>query len=206
MSASDPFWRTLLDRRSVRRYTGQPVPRGLLERLLTAAIWAPNAHNRQPWRFAVVAQAEAQHRLAAAMAERWERDLLADGADPALAGRRAAISRQRISGAGAVVLGCLTMTEMDHYPDPQRQRLEELMAAQSLALALGNLLLAAHHEGLAGCWMCAPLFVPDLVRETLELPPDWEPQALITLGYPAGYPAETRTSARRPLSDVVLWR
>ena len=65
------------------------------------------------------------------------------------------------------------------------QRLEWLMAAQSTALALGNLLLAAHHEGLAACWMCAPLFAPDIVRDVLDLPADWEPQALITLGYPA---------------------
>jgi F420 biosynthesis protein FbiB-like protein len=202
MSASDPFWRTVFDRRSVRRYSDQPVPRALLERLLTAAIWAPNAHNRQPWRFAVVTQVETQRRLAEAMADRWQHDLLADGADPVFAGRRAAISRQRIGEAGAVVLGCLTMTVMDHYPDRERQRLEGLMAAQSLALALGQLLLAAHHEGLAGCWMCAPLFVPELVRQTLDLPPDWEPQALITLGYPA----ETRTSARLPLDDVVIWR
>ncbi|MEZ4580208.1 MAG: nitroreductase family protein [Caldilineaceae bacterium] len=43
-----------------------------------------------------------------------------------------------------------------------------------------NLLLAAHAHGLGACWMCAPLFVPDLVRTVLDLPPAWEPQALIT--------------------------
>lgn len=199
---ADPFWQTLLDRRSIRRYTDQPIPRDLIERLLFAAIWAPNAHNRQPWRFAVVTQAETQQRLAEAMAQRWEKDLLADGADPAYTQRRAAISRARITSAGALVLGCLTMSEMDRYPDPERQRLEWLMAAQSLALALGNLLLASHHERLAACWMCAPLFAPDLVRSTLDLPADWEPQALVTLGYAA----ETRIQTRRPLSEVVCWR
>jgi hypothetical protein len=33
--------------------------------------------------------------------------------------------------------------------------------------------------------MCAPLFAPDVVREALDLPRDWEAQALITVGYPA---------------------
>ena len=126
----------------------------------------------------------------------------ADGVEPALARRRADISRARISSAGALVLGCLTMAEMDRYPDPERRRQEWLLAAQSTALALGQLLLAAQHEGLAACWMCAPLFAPDLVRQALDLPADWEPQALITLGYPA----ETRTSTRRPLEEVVVWR
>lgn len=199
---SDPFWRTILDRRSIRRTSAAPVPRALLDRLLIAAVWAPNAHNRQPWRFAVVTERDRQRQLAERMAEKWEQDLLAGGADAAMAARRAAISRTRIGGAGALVVGCLTMVEMDNYPDPHRQQLEWLMAAQSLALALGNLQLAAHHEGLAACWMCAPLFAPDLVRETLDLPADWQPQALITLGYAA----ETREKTRRPLEEVVLWR
>lgn len=41
-------------RRSVRDYTDQPVPEGLLERVLDAARWAPSGGNSQPWRFVVV--------------------------------------------------------------------------------------------------------------------------------------------------------
>ena len=33
-------------RRSIRRYTAEPVPRDVLQKLLDAAIWAPSAHNR----------------------------------------------------------------------------------------------------------------------------------------------------------------
>lgn len=199
---ADPFYQILRGRRSIRRYTGQPVPRPVLERLLAAAVWAPNAHNRQPWRFVVVTNRATQRRLAERLAKRWEQELLAGGVDPAAVRRRVAISRARIGGAGALVLGCLTMVEMDHHADAQRQQLEWLMAAQSTALALGNLQLAAHHEGLGACWMCAPLFAPDVVRSVLELPEAWEPQALITLGYPA----ETREKDRRPLQEVVVWR
>lgn len=198
----DDFWQTLLGRRSVRRYAATPVPRSLLEQLLTAAIWAPNAHNRQPWRFAVTHDRGQQQRLAKVMAAYWEAALAADGVDVETIARRTALSYERISGAGALVVGCLTMAEMDTYPDAGRQQLEWLMAAQSTTLALGNLLLAAHHEGLGACWMCAPLFAPDRVREAFDLPADWEPQALITLGYPA----ETRTKERRPLAEVVAWR
>jgi coenzyme F420-0:L-glutamate ligase/coenzyme F420-1:gamma-L-glutamate ligase len=76
------------------------------------------------------------------------------------------------------------------------------MAVQSVALACQNLLLTAHVYGLSACWMCAPLFVPQLVRSTLDLPPAWEPQALITIGYPA----ETRKSRREPVDSRVVWR
>jgi coenzyme F420-0:L-glutamate ligase / coenzyme F420-1:gamma-L-glutamate ligase len=73
---------------------------------------------------------------------------------------------------------------------------------QSVAMAGQNLLLAAHDAGLGACWMCGPLFCPDVVRQVLALPDDWQPQGLITLGYPA----QTRTRTRRPVEESVLWR
>jgi nitroreductase len=42
------------ERRSIRKYTDQPVPKELLETLLDAARWAPTASNQQRWRFLVV--------------------------------------------------------------------------------------------------------------------------------------------------------
>jgi nitroreductase len=44
----------VLSRRSIRRYTEQPVDDALVERLLRAAMAAPSAGNQQPWRFVVI--------------------------------------------------------------------------------------------------------------------------------------------------------
>jgi nitroreductase len=41
-------------RRSVRSYTGDPIPRENLEKIVDAARLAPSGHNRQPWEFIVV--------------------------------------------------------------------------------------------------------------------------------------------------------
>lgn len=41
-------------RRAVRSYTDQPVPTGVLERVLSAASWSPSGSNLQPWRVYVV--------------------------------------------------------------------------------------------------------------------------------------------------------
>ncbi|MBL8056904.1 MAG: nitroreductase family protein [Anaerolineales bacterium] len=191
---------TVRTRRSIRRYTDQPVPAEALARLLEAARWAPSAHNRQPWRFAVLREAGAKARLAERMGARLRADRLADG-DPAEAVERdVARSHSRITTAPVVVAACLSMAEMDAYPDRRRKKAEYIMAVQSTALALQNLLLAAHAEGLGACWLCAPLFCAEAVGAALGLPADWEPQALITLGYPAdsGKPA-----VRKPLAEVV---
>ncbi|MCL4237856.1 MAG: nitroreductase family protein [Anaerolineae bacterium] len=188
-------------RRSVRRYSERPVSQTALGRLFEAARWAPSAHNRQPWRFAALVEPEPRLRLAEAMGARFRRDLLADGLAPDEVERQVARSVARIGGAPAVIVVFLSMADMNRYPDVRRQSLEREMAAQSVALAVQNMLLMAHAQGLGMCWMCAPLFCPDVVRETLGLPPDWEAQALLTVGYPA----EARSKDRAPLEAKVRW-
>ena len=188
-------------RRSIRRYTDESVPAELVERLLTAATWAPSAHNRQPWRFAILEDGATKARLATAMGERLRHDLAADGLDSAAIERDAGRAYARISGAPLLILLCLTPADMDDYPDARRRDHEMTMAVQSAAMAGQNLLLTAHALGLGACWLCAPLFCPDVVVETLALPPDWQPQGLIT----AGYPAETKIKTRAPLGTRV-WR
>ncbi len=189
-------------RRSIRRYTQDAVPADVIEQLLTAATWAPSAHNRQPWRFVVIADERTRHRLAAAMGDQLRRDLAADGRSPEFIERDAGRSFARLTGAPLLILVNLTMADMDIYPDERRARNEAIMAAQSTAMAGQNLLLAAHALGLGACWVCAPLFCPAVVRETLDLPAGWQPQGLITLGYPA----EEKQKTRHSLESRVLYR
>ena len=41
-------------RRSVRAYTDESVSKEQIEAVLEAGVWAPTAHNRQPWKFRVI--------------------------------------------------------------------------------------------------------------------------------------------------------
>lgn len=191
-------------RQMIRRYTDQPVSDETIGQLLDAATRAPSPHNRQPWRFVVI-RGEARTRLAQAMGSRLREDLARDGVAPDVIEKDVARSYQRITSAPALVLACLSMEDMDVYPDLRRSEAERWMAGQAVAAAIQNMLLAATDLGLGACWMCAPLFCPDKVAATLQLPADWTPQALITLGYPApGEPAKRR--ARRGIDSVTLWR
>jgi coenzyme F420-0:L-glutamate ligase/coenzyme F420-1:gamma-L-glutamate ligase len=193
---------TIVSRRSIRRYQQISVARSVIEQLLNTAIWAPSAHNRQPWRFAVSDSKDKIEELARAMGARLRSDLERDNAPADLIEKDTARSYARITGSPVVVALCLSMVDMDRYTDERRNLNEYVMAAQSTAMAGQNLLLAAQEAGLGACWMCAPLFCPDVVRDVLDLPEDWQPQALITLGYPA----EAREKTRRPLETSVLWR
>lgn len=198
----NPVLDAIHTRRSIRRYLDQPLPPDLIERLLAAAIWAPSAHNRQPWRFVAITSTEAKHGLAGSMGARLRADLTADSVSPEAIERDTMRSYQRLTAAPAIIVLCLSMAGMDTYPDERRQRKEQIMAVQSVSMAGQNILLAAHALGLGACWLCAPLFCPDVVRAELRLPPDWQPQGLITVGYPS----EAKQKERRPLAGSVLYR
>lgn len=188
-------------RRSIRLYLNVPVPDEVLHRILEAARWGPSAHNRQPWRFAVVRDPMRRAGLAEAMGARLRADLAADGVDETQIDRQVTRSYQRIAGAPVVVVLFVSMVDMDQYPDAHRHHAEYIMAVQSVALAAQNMLLTAHAEEVGACWMCAPLFCPEVVRDELGLPPDWEAQGLITLGYAA----EQRERDRAPIETKTRW-
>lgn len=175
-------------RRSVRHFRSQEVPPAVLDEILLAALSAPSAHNRQPWRFTVVQSEPRKARLAEMMGIELRRDLQGDGLAPAEITARLTRSRERILQAPALIVLCLDPADLDHYPDHVRAQAEHLMAVQSVAMAGSTLMLAAHACGLGSVWICAPLFAPQAVLHALDLPPTWQPQGMLLIGYPAQLP------------------
>lgn len=200
-----PGYRAIADaisgRRSIRRYRADPVADDLIDELLTVAITAPSAHNRQPWRFRVVRSNKEKIALATAMGAQLRRDRAADGDATQLIEDDAARSYARITSAPVIIVMCLSLEDMDRYPDARRNQAEYLMAVQSVAMAGQNLQLAAAAAGLGACWVCAPLFCPAVVSTTLDLPDVWQPQGMITLGYPA---SAGKPFKRQPIDTLCL--
>ena len=192
----------LRGRRTIRYYRSGLPPAVVLDRIFTSVAAAPSAHNRQPWRYGVVTDPGNKARLAEVMSARLAADRRHDGDDEVTIRQDVDRSIDRITGAPLLIVVAVSLEEMDTYPDESRKRAEYLMAVQSTAMATQNLLLAAHAEGLGACWMCAPLFCPSEVRHALQLPGDWLPQGLITLGYPA---RPGKSKSRKAISEFVLF-
>ncbi|MCY4526035.1 MAG: nitroreductase family protein, partial [Anaerolineaceae bacterium] len=146
--AENVLLKLLRSRRSLRRYRPAIPPRKLLEQVLQAAIQAPSAHNRQPWRFVVLQEYEDKAGLARTMGERLRQDLQADGVAQSLIEADVSRSYERMTAAPVLILLCLSMRDMDAYPDAQRNAAEHTMAVQGTAMAGQNLLLAAPALGL----------------------------------------------------------
>jgi coenzyme F420-0:L-glutamate ligase/coenzyme F420-1:gamma-L-glutamate ligase len=194
---------TLIDaitkRRSIRKYTTRKVSKETCDEILEAATWAPSAHNAQPWRFTVLTEASTKEALAGAMAKAWIEDINKKNTSPEFSQKLVSRSIERFTTAPVVVVACVTMAELPKPVEDGRREIERDLALQSLGAAIENLLLAAHSKGLGACWYCAPIFCKNIVKEILRLPTSFEPQALVTIGYPSKIP---RTPERKPFQDI----
>jgi F420 biosynthesis protein FbiB-like protein len=188
----------LRSRRSIRRFKAEPVPDSVIQDLLATATFAPSAHNRQPWRFAVVTTPAARQRLGAALTAKMSADMRAEGAPAAEIEKRVTISLRRIDEAPALILLCRDVTDV-RADTPE----EAAMGVQSVAMAGLQLLLAAHAEGLGGNWICWPLYAQSETRMALGLPDGWEPQGMVGIGYSDEDPKEKKLRGLDKLVKMI---
>jgi coenzyme F420-0:L-glutamate ligase/coenzyme F420-1:gamma-L-glutamate ligase len=203
LDLADSLDAVLRGRRSIRTYQDRSILPDVVERVVGAACHAPSPHHSFPWRLAVLTGTEAKTRLADAMADRWRSDLGRDGIPSEEIEAEVGKSGRRLIGSPVVLVGSVYHEALDEYPDPARQTAETLMAAHSLGAALQNVMLAAHANGLASCWMCAPVFCSDVVRDALGLDAALIPHAIVTMGYPVQPP---RDRPRPDLDQIVALR
>jgi coenzyme F420-0:L-glutamate ligase/coenzyme F420-1:gamma-L-glutamate ligase len=198
MSGAKAALEAIATRRSIRMFAPRAVPPSLLDSVIEAGRMAPSPHNTQPWVFVVVSGKE-RRTLAGAMKSAHLRYLRSQGDGSAL--QKADKAYQRTASVPLLLLLSLDHAELKPQPTPARRRGEWLMGAQGVAAAAENMLLAAHAEGLGGCWRGAPIFCAAAIRKALKLPQNLEPQILLELGYPAEKPRRKKLKPK----DEVLW-
>lgn len=177
------FYDVVYGRRSVRIFEEKQVEARTLKKILETTLAAPSAHNAQPARFFVIPRGKMRDTMLQQMAEAHLRDLLNDKMEERKAREVVERSKMILQNAPILVLVGLTMKDMWAYPDDKRKSHEYIMAVQSTAASVQNLLLAAFCEGVASCWLCAPLFARNVVVEALGIDRNIDPQAFIILGY-----------------------
>ena len=163
-------YQAITRRRTIKQYTKQAIPRALIERLLDAAVWAPNHFLTQPWRFAVLT-GSARDGLAALRRKQVAESM--DDATTVGAQTRLEETYRKMAGAAALVV-----VTVRRDPDPMIDE-ENALAT---AAATQNLLLAATAEGLASFWSSgiAP-YAP--AHAYLGLPEGERIIAVVHLGY-----------------------
>ncbi len=176
--AAERFYEVMRRRRTVRMFSDRPVSRETIERVIAAAGTSPSGAHKQPWRFVAVSDPGTKREIrAAAEAEErefYERRASAEWlADLAPFGTDASKPFLEIAPWLIVVFKLMKTDEGGQV----------YYVNESVGLATGMLLAAAHHAGLATLTHTpSPM---GFLREVLGRPEHERPFLLIPVGYPA---------------------
>ncbi len=175
-------------RRTVRHFSAEALPEGLISECVVDAVTAPAPHHTKPWRFIQVT-GQLRQRLLDEMAAQWKKDLAdLDGytsADIRKRVRRGDVLRQ----TPALVVPFLDFAAGVHlYPDDTRRGYERDLFMLSGGAAVQNFMVAAAARKAATAWVSSTVFCPAIVRNVLDLPDSWQPLGAIAIGLPAETP------------------
>ena len=199
--AARAFRAVIETRRSVREFSREELPEGVIEECLRAAGSAPSGANLQPWSFVVVrdpalkrrireaAEAEERENYEWRMGEEWLKDLEPLGTDD---------HKPFLEDAPALIVifrqayGLEDEVKRKHY-----------YVMESVGIAAGFLLAALHQAGLATLTHTpSPM---GFLEEILERPRNERAYLLIPVGYPAE-DCEVPDITRKSPEDFITWK
>lgn len=191
----------IFDRRSIRKYRADAVPKEAVEQIIRAGMAAPSSKNRQPWYF-VVTSGKSKENALYAMQKGLEREhrvpLLPESAQY-LSG---AENTLRIMREAPVVIFVVNPLGLDfHRSLNTDERIYELCNAQSVGAAIENMTLTATELGLGSLWICDTYFAYREISKWLNM--DGELLAVLAVGYAGEVPA---SRPRKSIFDIVEWR
>ena len=176
----------ILKRQSYRAYQDKPVPKDVLEKIVEAGRWAPNAG---PYQVSVILNSALQQKI---------NDLVRDAmlnSGIEFAVKRASLPGYQPLYSAPVVI--LLSTPVDAPPGPF-----------NTALVAENMILAAISQGLATCFLLSPTRAldgktnQDLAKEA-GIPDGYKLQCAVVMGYPA--PENKFILGERKMKGNVNW-
>ena len=187
-------WEAIQARRSIRKFTPDPVPEEMVDQLIEAARLAPSGSNRQPWRFLVVRDTATRKKLREiSLAQKFMEEApvvivcfgdLDSYSPPAVKQRR---QEMEDSGVTATLSGKFADPEFREYldslpPPPMDQLLLNITA--NTYIAIEHIVIMAAALGLGTCWVGG--FDRPEINRLFNLPDTLVPVAVLPVGWPDG--------------------
>jgi len=167
-------------RRSIRKYKTTPVDDKTVEQVLEAARWAPSWKNTQCWRFIVVRDDNIKAELANTLID-----------NPAT---------DAIMKAPVVIVACAELGKSGYHQEKPATDKGDWWYMSDVALAMQNLMLAAHSLGLGT--VPVGLFDAKKAASILKVPDGLCVVEMTPLGYPD---QEPKVRPRKELSEIVSY-
>lgn len=197
---AEDFYQLMNRRRSLRMFSGQPVPRSVIERIIMTASSAPSGAHKQPWTFCAIANPGMKARIREAaereehvnyhgrMSDTWLEDLKVFGTDE---------RKPFLETAPWLIVVCKRV-----YEETDGEKKNNYYVNESVGIASGFLLAAIHHAGLVALTHTpSPM---NFLTKLLDRPPNERPFLLIPVGY-AAEDAVVPDIQRKPPEDVIVY-
>lgn len=189
------FSELVFARRTVRRFSSEPVRQAVLEKILKAGLAAPSPNNATPWSISVITNGEIIQKMRHAVNERHDLMFAATSSDLKPVLEKVKVFSTVFANAPVVLAvfsrpyhapihDLLADTDLSTEHISELRRHPELQATGAL---VQNILLAATEEGLGSCWISGALIArPEL--ESILGAKDMHLETLVAIGHQEAQP------------------
>lgn len=194
--------KTIYKRRSIRKFKAKKVSTKLIEKIIQAAVKAPSAKNRQPWKYIVYTD-KAREALILAMEKGLARELSGNMRIPefdyGLADAKNTLKVMKQAPVLIVVLN--TNGKSPFEPVTDAARIVEICDSLSIGAGIENLILSAVSYGLGTLWIANTCFAYEELEQ--EITTENQIIGMVAVGYPAEKPA---ARPRKSFSEIIEFR
>lgn len=202
----EKFLSILKTRRSIRKFLPDAVPKGDIDKIITAASWAPSGANSQNWEFVVITSRAVKDKMKGSidseLSEICESIKLSDAKNIF----KTYAANFTFFNEAPVVIAVVQKP----YISITRKIMKRYKIAgsatsagvQGPSAAVENLILMAHVLGYGTCWMTGPLIAKERLEKILNINLPDELMAIVPVGRPA---QEPRNPPRKKAAEITRY-
>ena len=195
------FRREMQRRRTVRHFSGRPVPREIIEECLLTAGTAPNGANLQPWHFVVISDPKVKHEIRVA-AEEEEKEFYDRRAPQEWLEALAPLGTDANKPFLEIAPYLIAIFGKNHSELADGRKVKNYYVNESVGIATGMLITALHNAGLVSLTHTpSPM---GFLNDILNVPSDERPFLLLVTGYPAE-DAEVPVIQKKSLEEITTF-
>ena len=189
-------------RRTVRHFSAEPIPDGVIEACLEAAGTAPNGANRQPWHFVVVTDPEVKARIREA-AEEEEVDFYTNRAPPEWLSALRHLGTDEHKPFLEEAPALIAIFAESYEVGEDGRKVKNYYVSESVGIATGILITGLHEAGLATLTHTpSPM---GFLNDILGRPANERPFLLLVVGFPTA-DAHVPDIDKKPLDDIASFK
>lgn len=196
---SEDFFELMRTRRSVREFSGEPIPKVVIENCVKTALTAPSGANQQPWYFVIINDPEVKTEIRRA-AEEEEHEFYNHRAPDEWLDVLEPLGTDEHKPFLENAPYLIAIFSESYGLTEEGEKYKNYYVKESVGIATGMLITALHHAGLVTLTHTpSPM---QFLNEILHRPENEKPFLLLVVGFPAD-DAKVPNISKKPFEEAV---